>query len=121
MKPPSEAPRRAPNTGPAAESGLSPERATSRHAVSGRPAMTHILKTWPSFFKAIRSGAKKFEIRKNDRDFRLGDHLLLREYDPEAKKYTHWKMLVYVTYIMHGPAFGGLAEGWCIMGIERDA
>ena len=42
--------------------------------------MTHELKTWPEFFGPVWTGEKKFEIRKNDRDFAPGDTLLLREY-----------------------------------------
>lgn len=45
--------------------------------------MIHELKILPEFFEAVTSGRKQFEIRKNDRDFKVGDQLILREY----KKY----------------------------------
>ena len=48
--------------------------------------MQHELKILPEFFTAIIFGKKKFEIRKNDRDFRVGDVLKLMEYD--GKNYT---------------------------------
>jgi len=47
-----------------------------------RPRITHELKTWPEFFNQTRSDRKRFELRQADRDFRVGDHLLLREWDP---------------------------------------
>jgi hypothetical protein len=42
----------------------------------------HELKTWPKYFKAVQKGEKTFELRKNDRDFKKGDILILREFVP---------------------------------------
>ena len=42
---------------------------------------THYLKTLPEFFQAVSSGKKRFEIRKDDRGFMVGDTLLLQEFD----------------------------------------
>ena len=50
--------------------------------------MTHALKTEIVFFKDIVSGTKTFEVRKYDRPFKLGDALLLQEWDAEVKVYT---------------------------------
>lgn len=47
----------------------------------------HALKTHPHWFALTVSGAKRFEIRKNDRRFRAGDLLELHEWDP-ASGYT---------------------------------
>jgi hypothetical protein len=44
--------------------------------------MKHELKTWTEFFQAVKSGAKTFEIRENDRDYKVGDVLWLREFLP---------------------------------------
>lgn len=41
----------------------------------------HILKTEPEYWEAQRSGKKNFEVRKNDRDFEVGDILVLVFYD----------------------------------------
>ena len=48
----------------------------------------HELKCWPAYFAAVRSGAKRFELRKNDRGFALGDQLAIREWDPDTQAYT---------------------------------
>lgn len=47
-----------------------------------------ILKTIPKFFKEVKAKNKKFEIRKNDRDFCCFDDIVLQEYIPEEDKYT---------------------------------
>ena len=41
---------------------------------------THELKCHPHFFAAIAAGKKTFEIRRNDRDYRVGDVLDLRDH-----------------------------------------
>jgi Domain of unknown function (DUF3850) len=42
----------------------------------------HELKTWPEFFDRLIDGSKNFEIRKNDRGYRVGDRLRLQEFVP---------------------------------------
>lgn len=44
----------------------------------------HVLKIWPDSFEAAIDGRKNFEVRVNDRDYRLGDVLVLREYIPKG-------------------------------------
>ena len=39
----------------------------------------HDLKIAPEYFDAVDSGEKTFEIRLNDRDFKVGDTVVLRE------------------------------------------
>ena len=68
----------------------------------------HELKTWPEFFEPLYDGTKTFEVRKNDRGFRVGDRLRLREWEvPEVftgqeieQGYTGRELLVEVTFIM---------------------
>lgn len=47
---------------------------------------THDLKILPEYFEAVTSGMKTFELRKDDRGFATGDHVVLWEWDGE---YTH--------------------------------
>lgn len=51
----------------------------------------------PEDFDAITSGKKKFEIRKQDRDFTVGDLLILREGQQGAG--TGDRYYVRITYI----------------------
>lgn len=62
--------------------------------------MLHELKSWPEFYGAAVSGEKRFEVRLNDRGFRVADELLLREYDPEREEYTGRSAQFLVTYIL---------------------
>ena len=57
----------------------------------GQSKMTptiHDLKCWPSPFEEILSGMKRFEFRKNDRDFKIRDLLILNEWNPDSSDFT---------------------------------
>ena len=58
----------------------------------------HRLKTWPEFYKEVLLGTKTFEIRKNDRAFKVGDLLILQEWSPE-RGYTYREEGYFVRYI----------------------
>jgi len=77
----------------------------------------HELKTWPTFYQAIVDGIKPFELRNDDRDFQVGDVLLLREFDLNVQKYTGRKACRLVTYKLESASFCGIENGWCIMGL----
>lgn len=90
--------------------------------------MTHQLKCWPKPFWEVFHGRKRFEIRKDDRSFAVGDTLDLREWNPDALNrstmqatlgvYTGQAIVCSVTYISRGPDWG-LPEGLVVMSIER--
>lgn len=82
---------------------------------------THRLKTWPSYYDALLSGAKTFEVRQNDRDFAVGDLLILQEYDPTRITvlpvgYAGREFHRRVTYLMPGGNFG-IAPNFVVMGL----
>lgn len=80
--------------------------------------MMHELKTHPEPFDDIaKKGIKFFEYRKNDRDFKVGDSLWLRKYNPDYQAYMKESITVWVTHILYGPNFG-IPEGYCIMSIN---
>lgn len=73
----------------------------------------HRLKTWPEYFEKVASGEKTFEIRKNERDFVVGDILVLEEFNPDLLLYTGRVIKKEVTYILSDPTF--VKEGFIIM------
>lgn len=77
----------------------------------------HELKTHPPFFRAVYTREKPFEVRRDDRDFRVGDSLVLREWDPETESYTGRSCYRRVTYKLEGGRFG-VEPGFCILGIR---
>ncbi|VXB81024.1 hypothetical protein EXIGUO8H_230002 [Exiguobacterium sp. 8H] len=60
--------------------------------------MVHELKIWPEYFDAVEAGLKTFEIRQDDRGYKSGDVLTLREYDPTEQAYTGRALCRRVTY-----------------------
>ena len=100
---------------------------------------THELKVWSEFYDKISSKSKQFEVRKNDRDFKVGDTLILREFIPCDKcngsgkvwdsgdkalcncpephgEFTGNRADASVDYVLHGGQFG-IVEGYCVMSI----
>ena len=81
----------------------------------------HAIKIKEVYFKAVLSGEKTFEIRKNDRDYQVGDIIhfvpvddecgMIIPHDPNAYK---------ITYVFHGGEYG-LEEGYCVFGILPEA
>ena len=65
---------------------------------------------------AIVAGIKTFEVRKNDRNFKVGDRLLLKPVkDGKPTDGAAW--VVEVTYVLPGGRFG-VAEDYVIMSIK---
>ena len=70
---------------------------------------THELKIYPKYFEAILDGKKTFEIRKNDRNFHVGDRVVLKEWD--NINYSGREIHATVKYMLDD-TFIGLAEGY---------
>lgn len=75
---------------------------------------THELKTCPDFFCAVLSGEKTFELRYDDRGFRVGDMLILLEWSPAEQGFTGRGIKKRVSYILSSFA---LHPGWVCMAL----
>lgn len=74
-----------------------------------------VLKIAPEFFQPIEDGIKNFDVRFNDRDYKVGDVLCLAEFD--GKAYSGRYVYVEVTYILDDPRY--CLKGHVIMGIKK--
>lgn len=76
----------------------------------------HYLKIKPEYYRDVQSGLKKFELRKNDRNFQVGDVLMLIKLDDKGNE-TDQVTRVKVTYILKDCPQYGLKDGYAILGI----
>jgi hypothetical protein len=81
----------------------------------------HRLKTVSRYFHEVKCGLKTFECRLNDRNFQVGDELILEEYtailNPEGCGYTGNICHRRISYILSD--FVGLQPGYVILGLEQ--
>lgn len=70
-------------------------------------------KILPEYFKAVRAREKNFEIRIDEDDIRVGDLLILEEWDGF---YTGNSVKRYVKYVLRDAMELGLISGHCIIG-----
>jgi hypothetical protein len=84
---------------------------------------THELKSWPEYFDPLFTGVKTFELRFNDRRFKVGDVLRLREYDDRKGDYTGREISKRIIYMVDGIGPGcitpmkGLSRGYAILAL----
>jgi hypothetical protein len=89
--------------------------------------VTHELKTDKGPFQAVWDGRKLYEIRFNDRDFALGDELMLRETvhtgdemsEGKPIQYTGRRIRCIVTHYLDD--MYGVKDGWCILSVDLRA
>ena len=88
--------------------------------------MTHRLKIKPEYYQAVFDGIKNFEVRKNDRDFKVGDILILCEYDPFKYRgrggsgkdgFSGREITEKITYILDDETY--CKEGFVIIGFAQ--
>ena len=76
----------------------------------------HRLKIKPEYFKAVTRGEKQFELRKDDRNYQVGDLVKLLEWDGE--RYTgRESRMIPIRYVLRNCEEYGLKEGYCILGL----
>lgn len=78
----------------------------------------HRLKISTGIFESANSMEKNFEIRENDRDFKVGDYLILQEWN--GIEYTGRETTPReVTYILSSIYFYGLSTGYVALGLKE--
>lgn len=90
---------------------------TTEPVVAQQPRV-HDLKIWPEFLEPIIDGTKRVELRRNDRDYRAGDQLILREF--HVGQLTGRAIRVDVTHVHQGGSFG-LHHDFAALSIEHSA
>ena len=91
------------------------------------PAKAHILKVDSEFWPHLLSGEKPFEVRRDDRSYKVGDYLILRQTKFSGSDMAHGMPLEYVddpivfqvTYALYIEAKFGVTLGpVAVMGIK---
>lgn len=93
-----------------------------------RSKQIHHLKCWPKYFDLVSKGLKHCEIRRNDRDYAVGDVVVLDEWDPRMvilvpRGYTG-RMISGEIVTLTTPADledvapGALGSGYVILGMK---
>lgn len=73
----------------------------------------HELKVLPSFFHDILFRQKTFEYRLNDRRFKKGDVVLLKEWVDSEERFTGNWILVRIAYVLDSDKWPMLGE-YCV-------
>lgn len=77
--------------------------------------MIHDVKCKATFFQQLIDGHKPFEFRNNDRGYKTGDYVFMREVDPEYEIIgTGRTVLLKITYVLTHDDFEQMPEGYCI-------
>lgn len=84
---------------------------------------THELKTVQPFFDDVARGDKTCEVRKFDRDFKVGDTLILKEYNPESyyHAFSGDRIEVTISYIQTHEQSEAIVPGWCIISFKQES
>lgn len=79
----------------------------------------HYLKTETEYYKAVENGVKTFDLRKNDRDYQIGDiiHLIEIVEDVPTGRQLSPKEITYIFYSFD--TVDGLKSGYCILQLRR--
>lgn len=80
----------------------------------GKDEADHDIKLASLFFDDVAQGIKTFELRKDDRHYKVGDILLMREV--EGGKYTGRRLRARITWKLD--EYAGLEEGYCVLSIK---
>lgn len=83
----------------------------------------HELKIKDEFFKEVLRENKTFELRKNDRDYQVGDLIHFVDIDGNnhiiGKPSYNKKLVFQITYILQNVQEYGLDKDYCILAIKK--
>lgn len=82
--------------------------------------MTHDLKVEKQYYRAIREGLKRFELRRNDRGYKVGDKIRFLVKEDFWGTCTVTKDSYRITYLLENVPEYGLKPGYCILGIKKE-
>jgi hypothetical protein len=89
-------------------------------SITVKTSADHELKAWPYYFDQVWRGIKPFEFRRDDRPFKAGDLVSLREWS-QSVGYSGRVILARVTCIAgrDEPRLSvGIPPGFVILGLE---
>lgn len=80
----------------------------------------HYLKCWGEFFCDMMNEEKSFDYRRDDRDFQVGDCVVLKAYDPVEEEYegTAVRLAYRIKYILRDMKKIGLPKSYCVLEFE---
>lgn len=80
----------------------------------------HNVKLLKEYFNSVACGDKKFEVRLNDRNYKVNDKLILNEviYENDLPVYTGRSINTRITYVLNNNNY--LKDGYVILGIDVD-
>lgn len=84
----------------------------------------HELKIKDEYFKEVLRENKTFELRKNDRDYQVGDLIHFKNifnYDnPDLNEFEGYENCVFqITYVLKNVEQYGLDKDYCILAIKK--
>lgn len=79
--------------------------------------MIHKLKTIQPYFDDVDLGGKTFEVRKNDRNFKVGDFMVLQEWKMNKSCYTGNEVKTIITYVLDNEEY--CKQGYVIIGFSK--
>lgn len=79
----------------------------------------HTIKIYPQWFDRIANGTKRVEIRRADRDYQIGDQLVMREIESTmlCDRYTEREVTVDVTHVLY--SVPGLSTDYVALSISN--
>lgn len=83
----------------------------------------HELKIKHEYLVEVTMGRKTFELRKNDRDYQVGDLIRFIDIKQDSKGdcdiYINKDTLYKITYVLKDVPEYGLDKDYCILGIKK--